>query len=325
MRLNAIVRRPERIDLFLVKMIPQSILLPTKFLAIVSVASVLAGLPGVGKSDDVVSPAVKANPAEGIKIVKTPKIEKTALEVENIMSAPSAPDGSLTLRSAIGQEIQAHLLSVHGNSVKIVRSDNHREFIVPIASFDESTGEQIRQWMDQAPEAITYSLSISTEKNLIDSSSFETSGRELKTTKWSYRVKVANMTRNDLVGAKIEYRIVYNDHVEFARTVVGPGKGANQQDGQAVDLPRMAFNDEIEFDTPPILLNTYEYAPSRGDREYMKDSIKGIWVKITKNDQVIGEYKSSPSLASVNWDNNEDLEIRFTNRFRDSVGSQSGE
>ncbi|MBP6600427.1 MAG: hypothetical protein KA250_01405 [Verrucomicrobiales bacterium] len=307
-------------------MIPQSILLPSKFLATVTVAAALAGLPGMGKSDDVASSAAKAAPASNIKIVKTPKIEKTAVEVDPLMIAPSAPDGSLTLRSTIGQEIQAHLLSVHGDSVKIVRSDNHREFIVPIASFDESTGDQIRHWMDQAPEAISYSLSISSEKNLIDSSSFETAGRQLKTTKWSYRVKVANMTRNDLVGAKIEYRIVYNDHVEFTRSVVNPGKGANQQDGQAVDLPQMAFNDEIEFDTPPILLNTYEYAPSRGDREYMKDSIKGIWVKITKNDQVIGEYKSNPSsLTSVNWDNNEDLEIRFTNRFRDSVGSQSSE
>lgn len=258
--------------------------------------------------------------------VKKEPVRKVAVVDRQLMNAPSAPDGSVTLRSAQGQEIQAHLLSAHGDSVKIRRADDSREFIVPISTFDEYTGEQIRQWMSQDVEAVEYSLSISAQKNLDDTSVFETASREFKTSKWSYRVSVANLTRNELTGAQLEYRIIFNDQVEFARTVVGPGKGMNQQDGQAIDLPAMAFNDTIEFDTPAVDLNTYEYSPTRGEREFAKDSIKGIWIRITKNGKLIGEYQSSPSaLASVSWDNEEDVEIRITNRFRDALGSGSKE
>jgi len=257
---------------------------------------------------------------------KKEPVRKVAAVDRQLMNAPSAPDGSVTLRSAGGQEIQAHLLSAHGDSVKIRRVDNSREFVVPISTFDDYTGEQIRQWMDRDPEAVQYSLSISAQKNLVDTSVFETASREFKTAKWSYRVSVANLTRNELAGALLEYRIIFNDQIEFTRTVVGPGKGTNQQDGQAIDLPEMAFNDTIEFDTPAVDLNTYEYSPTRGEREFAKDSIKGIWIRITKGGKLLGEYKSSPAaLASVSWDNEDDVEIRITNRFRDAVGSRAKE
>jgi hypothetical protein len=260
------------------------------------------------------------------EVEKKEPVRKVAAMDRQFMNAPSAPDGSVTLRSAQGQEIQAHLLSAHGDSVKIRRADDSREFIVPISTFDDYTGEQIRQWMEQDVEAVEYSLSISAQKNLVDTTLFETASREFKTSKWSYRVSVANLTRNDLAGAQLEYRVIFNDQVEFVRTAVGPGKGMNQQDGQAIDLPEMAFNDAIEFDTPAVDLNTYEYSPTRGEREFAKDSIKGIWIRITKGGKVIGEYQSSPSaLASVSWDNEEDVEIRITNRFRDALGSVSEE
>ena len=275
-----------------------------------ALASILVGgLCQSARSEDTKKPAV-------------PKTVAVAAVDKRILNAPSAADGSVTLRNLDGQEIQAHLLLVVGDSVKIQRVDDAREFVVPIATFDDYTGTQIRNWMDRDPAAVDYSLSISTEKNLVDSSSFETGGRELKTSEWSYRVSVANLSRNALNGAQVEYRVIFDDVVEFARAAVGPGKGGNQQDGQAIDLPEMAFNDEIEFETPPVDLNTYEYAPSRGEREYAKDSIKGIWIRVTKNKKVIAEYQSSPSMmASLSWDNEEDAEIRITNRFRDGLGS----
>ena len=274
----------------------------------------LGGLPG-------------ASPAQEEKEVKTKEpVRKVAAVDRQLMNAPSAPDGSVTLRNADGQAIQAHLLSVHGDSVKIRRADDSREFIVPIATFDEYTGEQIRQWMDRDAEAVEYSLAITAQKNLVNTSVFESASREFKTSKWTYHVNVSNLTRNELKGAQLEYRIIFNDQVEFARTAVGPGKGTNQQDGQAIDLPGMDFNDAIEFDTPAVDLNTYEYSPTRGEREFAKDSIKGIWIRITKNGKLIGEYQSSPAaLASVSWDNEEDVEIRITNRFRDSLGSSAKE
>jgi acetyltransferase-like isoleucine patch superfamily enzyme len=55
---------------------------------------------------------------------------------------------------------------------------------------------------------------------LLDSNTFMTAGRDLKSAEWSYRVKVTNLTRNVLSGAQLEYRIVFDDEVEIAKDVI---------------------------------------------------------------------------------------------------------
>jgi hypothetical protein len=62
--------------------------------------------------------------------------------------------------------------------------------------------------------------------------------------------------------------------------------------------------------------------PQRGEREYSRDSIKGIWVRISKNGVVLYEYQSNPAtMASLSWDNEDKLEIRVTNQFRDEFST----
>lgn len=253
-------------------------------------------------------------------------VKKVAAIEKKVLVAPSAPERSLVLRNLSGQEIKANLLSAHGDTVKIQRVEDGMEFTVPVAMFDEFSVRQINNWMENDPEAVDYSVSISTEKNMSDSSTYVTQGREFETEKWSYQVTLTNLTRNVLSDAIVEYRIIYDDEVEFARTVASPGKGGNQQEGQTTELPEMTFNDQVQFTTLPIEINSYKYDPIRGERERSRDAIKGIWVRVSKNGKVIGEYQSSPSaLASVQWDNEEETDIQVTNRFRDSFGSSAGE
>lgn len=236
--------------------------------------------------------------------------------------APAAPDATMTLRNLSGQEIQAKLLSANGESVTIERVDDGRQFVVELASLDEFSGERVRQWIQYSPEAVDCHFAVSVEKIQLDSATFMTGGRDLKNAEWCYRVKLTSLSRNPISDAKLEYRIVYDDEVEIARTVVAPGKGPNQQDGQLVDLPEMIYNDEIEFETAPVVLHTYEYVPSRGDREYSRDLIKGIWVRVLKGGEVVYEFQSQPStMASLSWDNEEKGEIRVTNRFRDQFAA----
>ena len=256
--------------------------------------------------------------AQAVDPAKKEQTRKVAAVDPKALHAPSAPDAVMTLRSVAGQELEAKLISATGENVTIERVGDGRQFVVPIANLDNYSGERVRQWMERAPGAVAFNFAVTATKTLVDSSTFMTAGRDLKTADWSYRVKVTNLTRNLLTGAQLEYRIVYDDEVEFAKTVVSPGKGANQQDGQLVDLPEMHFNDEIEFDTPPLQLQTYEYVPTRGEREYSRDSIKGIWVRIVKNGVVLFEYQSHPAtMASLSWDNEDKLEIRVTNQFRE--------
>src|SRR5690606_4471751 len=146
-----------------------------------------------------------------------------------------------------------------------------REFLVPISTFYDFTVERVKSWIATDPRALTYILSISATRSLVGSWQFTTAGKDYKTSDWSYRITVSNLTRNELNGAEVEYRIVYDDQVEFVRTAVGPGKGRNQQEGQTIDLPTMAFNDQVEFETPSLTLQTYKYEPPRAEREYARD------------------------------------------------------
>jgi hypothetical protein len=289
---------------------PQSLLLPTwqsVFLAFAIVIPPGTALraqetTGEGKKSVIQVAAAARKPAEAAQVVPG--------------------DGTMTLRSASGQEIEARLLSANGESVRIERVGDGREFVVPLSSFDEYTGERVRQWMDRAPGVVEYSFAVEANRVLVDSSTFMSAGRDLKTAEWSYRVKFTNLTRNELRGAQLEYRVVYDDEVIIDRAVVAPGKGANQQDGQLLDLPDMSFNDEVEFETPPIALHTYEFVPQRGEREYSRDSVKGLWLRVMKNGEILFEYQSHPgAMASLSWDNEDKTEIRVTNRFREQFGA----
>ncbi len=275
-------------------------------------------LPGASvglRADEVPKPKPKAaGEPDGEAAPRSKRLE---------LSSRQMPGRSImVLRNVTGQEIEAKLLSAHGDQVKIERVNDGRVFIVPIDTFDEYSGERIRSWIDRDPDAVDYSLAISATKNLVNSSTFLSSGRDFKFSEWSYHVTVRNQTRNTLSGAQLEFRLVFDDFVDIVKTAVGPGKGPNQQEGQLVDLPEMVFNDEIEFDTPSLVLHTYEFNPPRAPREYARDTLKGIWIRVLRNGKIIGEYKSNPSaMGGLTWDNEGKTEIRVTNRFRDQLGT----
>jgi hypothetical protein len=272
--------------------------------------------------------AVAESPGEEAE-KKKPTIKLASIDREK-MKSPSAfatTSDTYTLRDLEGRELEAYLLSANGDTIKIKRVDDEREFEVPMAMFDAESNEQIQRWMYEVPGAISYAVGISAQRLLVSSNEFTTGGKMIKTAKWSYRVTIANQTRNDLADAQVEYRIIFDDNVEFVRIAVGPGKGENQQDGQAIDLPDMVFNDEVEFDTPALDLHTYEFVPTAkgAEREFAKDDIKGIWIRVTRKGELIGEYKSNEaSMASLSWDNEEEIEITVRNKFRDSFGDSAG-
>lgn len=331
MRLNAIVRVREWADLFTV--MKRTPLLPSLALPLAGAAilltSLLAGTPAVRAQEAPVkepAPKVKKLGVDKESASEGPAepVRKVAAVDPALLSAPSASDESVLLRNLAGQEIRAELISAHGDSVLVRRAEDRREFLVPLANLDEYSVGRVRNWMDSDPQAVSFSLSINTTRNLVKTSDFMTSGKEYKTAEWSYRVTVTNQSRNELTGATLEYRIIYDDAVEFAKSVVNPGKGRNQQEGQAVELPTMAYNDQIDFDTPAVAMQTYKFVPSRGEKEYFRDQIKGIWIRVIRHGEVIGEYQSSPAqMGSLFWDNENELEIRVTNRFRDQFSTSS--
>ncbi len=217
-----------------------------------------------------------------------------------------------------GRYIDARLLSASGETVTVQRLTDNQTFDVAMGSLDEASLQRVEKWMDRDPEAINFSIAFDVKKRFVDSDDFATLGRDFKTMRWAYDVVMTNQSRNELRNAELEYQIIYEDQVEFVRTSAYPGKGKNQREGRSVDIPPLAFNGRAEFSTPPVTMEIYEYAPTRGDREYRRDQILGIWIRLFKNGEVIAEYQSHPaSMTSLTWEEEDEIEIVVKDSFRD--------
>ncbi len=265
----------------------------------------------------------------GIVVLPTPGDE---VETELAIAAAAADRQStkgkffedpLRLYDREGRLIEARLISATGDVITVERTSDQREFQIDLENFHDTSQHYINLWLERDVEAIDYSFSIIARKRLIDSSDYNMPSRVLTTSKWAYDVELTNRTRNELKGAEIEYRIFYEDEIYFLRTTPYPGKGM-QRDGESVKLPDMGFNAFGQFTTPPVELDTYRYDPTRGEREYRKDKLVGIWLRLVKNGEVITEYKSNPTVMSdFAWDDEDELEIIVTDRFAEEFkGSQ---
>jgi len=265
----------------------------------------------------------------GIVVLPTPGDE---VETELAIAAAAADRQStkgnffedpLRLYDREGRLIEARLISATGDVITVERTSDQREFQINLENFHDTSQHYISLWLERDVEAIDYSISVVARKRLIDSSDYNMPYRVLTTSKWAYDVELTNRTRNELKGAEIEYRIFYEDEIYFLRTTPYPGKGM-LRDGESVKLPDMGFNASGKFTTPPVELDTYRYDPTRGEREYRKDKLVGIWLRVVKNGEIIAEHKSNPTVMSdFSWDDEDELEIIVTDRFAEEFkGSQ---
>lgn len=216
-----------------------------------------------------------------------------------------------------GRVIEARLVSAAGDVITVERTEDGKEFQIELDRFHHTSRHYIELWLQRDVDAIDYLVDFVVRKRLIDSSDYETLGRSLTTNKWVYDVELTNRTRNELSGTQIEFRIFHDDEVYFVRTTAYPGEGL-QQEGEGVELPELGFNARAEFTTTPVELDTYRYTPSRGDKEYRRDKIVGIWLRLVKNGELVEEYKSNETvMKDFVWDGEEAETITVKDSFAD--------
>ncbi len=248
---------------------------------------------------------------------ETTSIQSKPTELKAVASTARRP-GEMTLTDTSGRKLDVEVLGANGDTLRIRRMTDEREFEIQMTQLDSLSSIRVQKWIDRTPAMTKFSIQFEVEKRLAESDDFSTAGRTLKTSQWVYDVKLTNLTRNVLNDAIVEYRIVYDDAVAFSRTSAMPGKGAKQQEGQEVALPEMGFNERAEFTTPKLKLETYEYAPSRGEKEYERDKLIGIWIRVTKRGQILDEFKSNlAAMQAISWDSEDDEEIIITDSFKD--------
>lgn len=265
------------------------------------------------------------SPVKSVKIAETSApvaIEKNVNFEAIVKEAAAAPvqrnPGEMMLTDIEGRQLNVELLAANGDMLRIKRVDDAKEFEIQMAQLDEISHDRVKNWIERNPEMTNFSIAFEVGKRLAEADEFESAGRSLKTSQWVYDITMTNQTRNLLSGAEVEYRIIYDDEVAFSRTSAMPGKGGKQQDGENVELPDMSFNERAEFTTPRVELHTYNYAPTRGQREFEKDKLIGIWIRVTKRGQILDEYQSNVAvMRDLSWDGEEETGIVIRDSFKE--------
>lgn len=306
-----------------------SIPFPIRFVALLISGVVAAGflLSEPAIADDAEKPktkkkpiklaATKVRPENATLPASTPTVDLTSLPVLEIDPALPAHLQPVRLYNKDGRHLDARLISATSERVTVQRLTDNQTFDLPMESLDAASVDAVDSWMDRGMEMQPFSLDFQVGKRMVESDSFSVGGRDFKQMKWAYDVVMTNQSRNELNDAVLEYQIFFDDEVQVVRTSASPGKGKNMRDGQDVKLPALAFNGRAEFTTPPVDLQTYEYKPSRGEREFRRDQIVGIWIRVIKEGEVVGEYQSHPSLKDLPWNEDEEIEIIVRDSFEE--------
>ncbi|MCB1233723.1 MAG: hypothetical protein KDM91_01470 [Verrucomicrobiae bacterium] len=228
------------------------------------------------------------------------------------------------LYSRDGRSIDARLMSASGDRIQIERVADGREFFLSMSDLDSRSADRVQLWMDRDPDAIEFAFDFQVEKRLVTSDTFEyaATGRTIKTAKWVYDVSMTNLTRSDLRNAELEYRIVYDDEVAITRGSAYPGEGRRQMEGGSLELPEVGYNGKAEFTTAPVTIETYEMKPLRGEKEYQRDTVVGLWIRVRKNGEIVHEFQNNAAfMGDLAWDNGEGSPIEVHDRFKDQFKS----
>ena len=278
-------------------------------------------------------PRAKGKPVNLAAVKVKPKqrpIDSAAAANTDILAAPDFeidPDQPEHLRpvrlfNKDGRFLDARLLAADSSTVTVQRIADNRTFDLEMESLDNASVRRVETWLDRGPETMDFSISFEVKKRMVESDTFSSVGRNFKMMNWVYDVVLTNQSRNELRNATLEYQIVYDDEVNIVRTSAYPGEGKDQRDYQSVDLPPLSYNGRAEFATLPVEMQTYEYEPTRGDREYRRDQIVGIWIRILKQGEIVAEYMSHPAaMEALNWDEDDEIEIIVRDSFKDQFES----
>lgn len=117
-----------------------------------------------------------------------------------------------------------------------------------------------------------------------------------------YNVTVKNTTFNDLSALQVEY-IVF---VERQRV----GQKRDQENvsriGGTETVAALARQGSTVLTTKEVQLNhsnlTAGWYYANGARTKAEDSVVGVWIRVSENGQMIGEYMSPPTVKNRGWE-----------------------
>jgi hypothetical protein len=225
-------------------------------------------------------------------------MKRLALALCIIGAATCARAELHTFTDTQGRTIQAELLSVKDNQIRVRREDG-QVFTLPFDSLVKEDITYIATWRRQHVEV---KLHFTASPFHVTAEHRNTEAIQTTTEKAGYSITLFNDAADAASDFKVDYILFYTE---------GEWGG-----GQASDLPlkRKSGNIPIALleggksvilKTDPVTLRKSKYNPDWGydNSKYNKwgDDLAGVWVRVSLNGKVVSEFVSSERIKKAGW------------------------
>jgi hypothetical protein len=121
--------------------------------------------------------------------------------------------------------------------------------------------------------------------------------------KVTYELKIQNQTLQDLSKLTVDY-VIFVERQKLGERQGQEGHvdrftGTKSIDALTNREPQSLTTEEIELNASN-LIGTYHYA--NGGRIKAQDNVVGVWVRVSQDGQIIGEYANPPTVTKRGWD-----------------------
>jgi len=209
-----------------------------------------------------------------------------------------------TLTDTQGRKIEADVLSVENDTVKIKRSDG-QEFDLPLANLIPEDRKALKAWAAKNPPKlppVRFDVNLSRVRISVEKDESSGGGSIISREKWGYTLDLANRGPRELKNLRAEY-ILFVKQDDF------PGQPKGERSD---DLKRKKYKQELEpllvhetraVRTEPIETFRQKLAPGwvwggAGGNKPIRDTLHGIWLRVYDGDQLIHESSTPETLMT---------------------------
>ncbi len=218
-----------------------------------------------------------------------------------------------------GKKVLARLLAISEDqrTIRIQREDGI-EFDSEVVTLCLDDQQFVKDWIKNRPEdsivpvidATDYRIEVNLAKKSLDSDRHPVnSSYTVEQKKNVIEISIRNISREALVGAKLEYVIIWERSVNVSREIDGSWKAyyssgigpvSNSKLIGEIEIETLAFNREAELVTKPYELNRMMYS----SEVYREDEFKAVAVRVlSPSGAVIDEQRMGESwVESIEWE-----------------------
>ena len=119
----------------------------------------------------------------------------------------------------------------------------------------------------------------------------------------TYALTLRNISPGDLTGLTVEY-CLFVERQRLGEKRTDPSKVERIAASQKVEAltrqtPQVVTSSGVTLNTENLVGN---YIFSNGGRIKAQDAVIGVWVRVTQEGQLIGEYANPPTVTKRGWD-----------------------